>query len=262
MKILITGATGNLGSYIIKDLKDKHDLFLTDIRSPHEKQKNFKSANLADFSSIKKLCRGVDVVIHLGASSHKESPWEELLPNNIIATRNVFEAAAQMGCKRIIFASSINTVNGYPQGKPLSENITPKPPNEYGVSKVFGEALASYYADKKNISVLCIRFGRIMSTNDQALYGEDASGKPLVFLDRVIFYQDAAQLIRRCIAAPQKITFGIFSGISNNTKKRLDLSFTKKVLNYKPEYNSFKVAKDNLRALTKKPRPLKSKSLE
>src|SRR6185436_5917904 len=157
MKILITGASGNLGSYMAEELEGKHDLVLTDIRIPKHKPKHFIQADLTDFKAMKKLCKGVDVVLHFGASCSKETPWEELLPNNIIGTRNVFEAAHQAECKRVIFASSINTVNGYPEGKQIPLHAVPRPSNIYGATKVFGEALGSCYSDQKRLSVLCLR---------------------------------------------------------------------------------------------------------
>lgn len=244
MKILITGASGNLGSYMASILAKKYELVLTDIRPQKNKTSNFIKADLADFKSIKKLCKDIDVILHFGASCQKDSPWEELLPNNIIGTRNVFEAAHECGCKRVVFASSINTINGYPADYELPLKAVLKPLNLYGVSKAFGEALGSYYADQKNLSVLCLRFGRIADKCDPKITMHTAA-RGFSPIDRVIIYEDAAQLIEKCIRAPKKVHFGIFNALSDNRNKRLDISETKAILGYKPKYDSFVIAEHN-----------------
>lgn len=246
MKILITGASGNLGSYVAKELGHKYELILTDIIVPKQKSKNFKKVNLADFNAMKKLFRGVDVVLHFGASCSKNTPWEDLLSNNILGTRNVFEAAYQNGCKRVVFASSINAVNGYSEGKQIPFDALPKPPNSYGATKVFGEALGSYYSDEKNLSVLCLRFGRIVDKNDKRIKLENKDEEPFPKCDRFIIFEDALQIIQKCIVAPKKVKFGIFNALSDNREKRLDILSSKKILKYKPEYDSYKIAEKNI----------------
>ncbi len=245
MKILITGVAGNLGSYMSKDLEKKYNLVLTDIKTPKQKPENFIKTNLCDFNAVKKLCKNVDVVLHFAASCSKESPWEELLPNNIVSTRNIFEAAYMAGCKRVIFASSINAVNGYPEGKQIPLNALPKPANLYGATKIFGETLGNYYSAKKNLSVICLRFGRIVNKNDLRINIKNKKENPFPSCDRLIIYEDASQLIQKCISASMKIQFGIFNALSENRIKRLNIYETKKVLGYKPKYDSYKLAKRN-----------------
>ncbi len=242
MKILITGAAGRLGSYMAKNLQGEHELVLTDIKSPKQKTANFIKADLADFNAMKKLCKGVDIVLHFGGSCDKETPWEELLPNNVIGSRNVFEAAAEAGCARVIFASSINAVDGYAKGMNIPATALPKPPNLYGAAKVFAEAMGSYYADKRNLSVICLRFGWIADKDDKRIQTINRGEFPVPSCDRVIIFEDAAQLIQKAITAPKKIKFGIFNALSDNTNKRLDISQTEKILGYKPEYNAFIIA--------------------
>src|SRR5690606_4581175 len=108
-KVLITGAAGRIGSFITKQWVDRYDLVLSDVRQPAETYGfPFHQLNLSDFDAVKQVVAGVDTVVHLGADPSMEAPWESLLPNNLIATYNVFESAAQNGCRRVIFASSVN----------------------------------------------------------------------------------------------------------------------------------------------------------
>jgi nucleoside-diphosphate-sugar epimerase len=245
MKILITGAAGNLGSYMSGVLTDTYDLVLTDNYLPEKKPKGFIKADLTDFNAVKKLCKGVDVVLHFAASSKPNTPWEDLLPNNVIATRNVFEAAALAGCKRVVFASSLHVVGAYPDEVMDLKPTDTKPANLYGVTKLFAESLASYYATERKLSVFCLRFGWIADKNNPNILLSNIGEKPKPSCSRVIIYEDAAQLIKKCITAPARHRFGIFNALSNNRLKRLDISSTEKTLNYKPAYDAYRIAEKN-----------------
>jgi nucleoside-diphosphate-sugar epimerase len=71
--------------------------------------------DITDLVACKAACEGMDIILHLAAYP---SPFAEfydaLLPNNIQGTYNVFAAAATQRCQRVIFASSIMTMQGYP----------------------------------------------------------------------------------------------------------------------------------------------------
>ena len=59
--------------------------------------------------------------------------------------------------KRIIFASSNHAVGFYRLPNEIDNNVLPRPDTLYGVTKVFGEALGRFYADKYKLSVACLR---------------------------------------------------------------------------------------------------------
>jgi uronate dehydrogenase len=117
-KILLTGASGLIGSFCTQRwvADDCYDLVLTNIRAPKKGYDlPFHLINLADFGAVRPLCEGIDTVVHLGADPSMQATWESLLPNNLIATYNVFESAHQANCRRVVFASSVNAVIGYPE---------------------------------------------------------------------------------------------------------------------------------------------------
>src|SRR5262249_39621390 len=82
-------------------------------------------------------------VVHLAANPDPSASWESLLPDNFITTYNMFTAAQEAGCRRLIFASSIHAVWNYPREVVVKPDMPIWPENIYGVSKCFGEALAS-----------------------------------------------------------------------------------------------------------------------
>ena len=244
MKILITGAAGRIGQLLVKNLADKHNLTLTDIDKPiNTAGFPFKKANLEVFDSILELCKGQDMILHFGASPSKKAPWEKVLPNNIIGTYNVFEAAFRSKCKRVIFASSVNAVNGYPQDMQIHNDQTPNPHTLYGASKVWGEALARMYAEHKNMSIHCLRFGWVASEKEIKIRADVRNNQeePIPSPDRIITHKDTASIVKACIKAPSDIKFGIFHALSNNRWKRLDISDTSKILNWKPMDDVFEI---------------------
>src|SRR5262245_52591327 len=132
-KVLITGAAGRIGSFITAQWVDRYDLILTDVRAPKETFGfPFNQLNLSDFDGVRPLLNGVDTVVHLGADPSMDAPWDSLLPNNLISTYNVFESAHQAGARRVIFASSVNAVFGYPRDIQVKLDMPIRPINLYG----------------------------------------------------------------------------------------------------------------------------------
>ncbi|CAM3567874.1 NAD(P)-dependent oxidoreductase [Parendozoicomonas haliclonae] len=189
--------------------------------------------DVSDFASCKAACKNVDTVIHLAGVASPDSPFEQVLPVNIVGTYNIFQAAAESGVKRVIYASSAQAIEGYPLDIQVKSDMPVRPKNLYGVSKAFGESIAAYYAYQKNIESIAIRIGAFEYTHEwDELSSRDLSAwaEP----------SDLCSLIVKCIEADlTNDPFVIAHGISDNRFKRLDLSETKKVLGYEPEFDSF-----------------------
>lgn len=160
-RILMTGAGGGVGTRLRQLLpKFYPDLRLSDIKAPAdlEKSEQFMAADLADMGAVEAICDGVDGIIHLGGYS-VEGPWEPIHQSNIVGCYNLFEAARRKGVKRVVFASSNHAVGFYPRHHRIGPDVTARPDGRYGVSKVFGEALASLYADKYGMKNTSLRIG-------------------------------------------------------------------------------------------------------
>ena len=162
-KILITGISGLIGQIAYQDLKNDFDI--TGLSRRELKGIKYFRNSITELKSIIPAFKGQDTVVHLAADPSDLSPWESILPNNIIGTYNVFEAATQAGVKRIVFASSGSTIRGYERVSPYREiaegqygnvpdnfhKIThqqTRPEGLYGVAKVWGEALSRHLSDR------------------------------------------------------------------------------------------------------------------
>jgi len=162
-RVLMTGAAGGIGTMIRRPLKARYPgLVLSDLKEPAslEAGETFIPADLADPVAIEKALEGVEAVAHFGGYSI-EGSWETIHRANIIGCYNLFEAARRQGVKRVVFASSNHAVGFYPRTAKISVDVTARPDSRYGVSKVFGEAVGSLYADKHGLKVLSLRIGNV-----------------------------------------------------------------------------------------------------
>jgi nucleoside-diphosphate-sugar epimerase len=242
-KLLITGAAGRIGSFLTEQWRERYDLRLTDARQP----KNtfgfpYTQADVSDFAAVRALCDGIDTVIHLGADPRMEAPWETLLPSNVIGAYNVFEAAHQAGCRRVVFASSINAVFGYPPDQQINTQMPVNPINLYGATKCWGEALARYYSNAHKMSSLCLRFAAVSYRPGQDPNYNNRYDVSHPYIDIILTMEDLTQLVTAAVEAKDDLLFGVFHGVSNNRWKRMDLTDTRAILGYDPQDDAFALA--------------------
>jgi hypothetical protein len=225
-------------------MEDRYDLVLADIQTIQFSPRAITlKVDITKIEEVRHACVGIDTVIHLAADSRPEATWESLLPNNIVGTYNVFQSAYEAGCRRIVFASSIQVVDGYPAEISIETSMPVRPLNLYGASKVWGEALGSYYAHQKGLSVICLRLGWVERRDSGRLRPSHPD------LGKVLTGEDLVALFVASIEASDELQFGIFHGISDNRWKRLDISESRKQLEYNPHDDAFLIAEHNWRGL-------------
>ena len=220
--ILITGAAGSVGTHLRHELAGKYLLRLSDLRTlAPGKGEKFARADISKMADALRITRGVDAIVHLGGYS-VEGPWEGILSANIIGCYNVFEAARRNGVKRILFATSNHAVGFYPRSETIDHRVYIKPDGRYGVSKVFGEAMGSLYADKYGMQVFNMRIGNV---NPAPIDKRRLS----IWLSP----RDLAQLVSIGIEHPD-IRFEIVYGVSGNTRSWYDNANAYR-LGYRPQ---------------------------
>ncbi|MGB1011872.1 MAG: NAD-dependent epimerase/dehydratase family protein [Thiolinea sp.] len=160
-RLLITGAAGGIGKMIRPHLTDLAEtLRLSDINDLGDAAANEEliACDLGDEAAVHKLVAGCDGILHLGGIS-VEDRFDKILNANIQGVYNLYEAARANGLPRIIFASSNHTVGFHQQDKHLDANANLQPDGLYGVSKCFGEAMASMYHNKFGQETAIVRIG-------------------------------------------------------------------------------------------------------
>ena len=226
LRVLITGAAGNIGRTLRRHLRGRYGLLrLTDIAAQEAAGPGEEVArvDIRDIAAVEDSMRGIDCVIHL-AGVPEEDSWERILPLNIEGCYNVFEAARRQGVLRVVFASSNHAVGFHRRETFIDTQVQPRPDGRYGVSKVFGEAVARLYADKYGLSVACLRIGS---------FRPDDRPSESRHLLTWISHRDMAQLAMRCVEHPQ-YHFVVVYGVSNNLRNRWD-NTPAKFLGYRPQ---------------------------
>ncbi len=230
--VLVTGAAGNIGSYFAQHSHQKYALRLmvqsSDQTDHIQGLGELVVGDLGDLDRLKEICQGIDTVVHMAANPDPSATWDDLLQANIIGTYHIFVAAKAAGCRRVIHASSIHAVSGYPPDVQVKTTEPVNPGDLYGVSKCFGEALARYMAEQEGLSAITLRIGAFQPLD--AARDEDS----IAMLDAFVSQRDLNQLINRCIDV-DNLRFAIFHGLSNNRFKRLDISDARELVGYEPQ---------------------------
>jgi uronate dehydrogenase len=158
MTLLITGASGTIGSCLAADLAAQGiPLRLLDRRPPDTEAPvgtEFVQADLRDQAAVHEAAAGCSAIIHL-AGLTQEGPFAEMIEHNITGTHHVLEAARRQHVPRVVLASSHHVTGLNPIGTPQPA----APDSFYAVSKVTAEALGHLYAHKTAMRVVAVRIG-------------------------------------------------------------------------------------------------------
>lgn len=192
-RLLITGAAGGLGRVLRPRLASlARVLRLADIApiADPDPRDEVMSCDLANPAQVDAMVSGCDGILHLGGIS-VEAPFGPILNANILGLYNLYEAARRHGQPRIFFASSNHTVGFWKQTDRLGPDCTFRPDTLYGVSKVFGEALARMYFDKFGQETALVRIGSATAQpENHRMLGSWLSHNDLVALVEAVFRAD------------------------------------------------------------------------
>lgn len=229
MRVGVTGGTGFIGQYLIRDYGENYD-FVIPVRdkSRTAKAKIDERFVESDYTvdSLKRILQGCDAVIHLaGKCMHNSSQsirMEDYLIT-VMMSACVFEACRENEIKNIINASSRAVWSEQTELDTLNETGFPRPGNGYGVSKLCGEVLAEFYNDIYGMKIKSYRIGEVCGLDlsrgmlnpfwkvllDASLYGKTIPiyGKGLGGRD-MIYVKDVT---RALIEGLDKDTKGIYN---------------------------------------------------
>ncbi len=245
-RVLITGAAGKLGPILRRGLAAHFDLRLTDV-VPIADASDMVVGDMNDPAVLDRAMAGVDAVVHLAAQSWGGDFEHDIVPRNIVGLYNIYEAAARNGVPRVVFSSSVRTVEGYnpllpdelpvwrenlahPVTLPITTLDPVRPDNLYGVSKVFGEALARMYADWRGVTSVCLRLGGVGPKSDESVATPRHWGIWMSDRDLVEAF--------RCGIEAEGIGCAIVFGCSANTRRWWDLERTRELIGFVAQDNS------------------------
>ncbi|MFU8870198.1 NAD-dependent epimerase/dehydratase family protein [Natronococcus sp.] len=169
MTVLVTGATGGIGSWTIDRLADEgHDVVGVDVERPPGTRVNaqFYAADLTDQGQTWELVQTVrpDTVVHCASIPYMGvKPGTETFRNNVMCTYNTLVAAGTVEAD-VVWTSS-ESIYGTPFAQevwlpdyfPIDESHPYRPEDAYGLSKVVGEQIAQMAVRRYGISVVSVR---------------------------------------------------------------------------------------------------------
>ena len=221
--ILLTGAAGTLGNQLRESLSKSCSILR--ISDKTNLVQNFKNeeiyqANLTSKKEMLDLTKNIDCVIHMGG--YIGDNWEEVLDANIKGMHNLYSSCKSNNVKRIIWASSVHTVGFYARSEVIDSKVPTRPDSNYGISKVFGEALAQLYWDKYKLESVSLRiYSCLEKPNDHRA------------LSTWLSYDDLRCLIIACLNS-SNVEHSIIFGVSNNDSLLIDNKYAKHI-GYKPK---------------------------
>jgi len=209
MNILITGSGGVIGSVLREGLDHKITHF------------DLPEFDARDYGQLLEQAKGHDAIVHLAWDTATDNfKSDHLNPDNTLKSFNVYRAALEAGVGRVIMASSVHAdrfterdITGL-----LKPDALPLPDSPYGAGKVMMEALGRYYADAKDLEVVCLRFGGVNSKN---VPPEQPASERQVWLS----HQDCVALVTAALEAPSiPNNFEVIYAVSDNANRIHDTS--------------------------------------
>lgn len=197
-RILLTGVSGQLGTVVSQTLHKAGRAFrATDRVRPATPMADFHRADLLSTSACRRLVQRVDTLVHLGNISTENFPPRQCLDENVIMNRQLFQAAAEAGVRRIIFASSLQII-ALPPGQlpslPIDETTPASPQNFYSLSKQCSEQALALFCRDYGITGVALRLPTLVyAPHDKGLapWLKPRPSQGFGYLT----YQDAADLI-------------------------------------------------------------------
>lgn len=252
-RVVVTGSDGLIGRMVL-DAWRGDDRF--DVVGIARKPGSYTDilADITDLEALVQAFEGADAVVHLAATSAVSSTWDNVLPSNLIGAYNVFEAARRAGVARVVFSSSNHAIGTYEtENAPALFELDDKrvwdhtaeirPDSLYGVSKVYGEAMARYYVDHHGLKAYCLRIGGTRGIEDPThptnLWQPEHDNDPETLATRKrmravwLSERDCIQLIERCLVSDHD--WVLCYGISDNPRKFWDIEHAREALGYEPQ---------------------------
>jgi nucleoside-diphosphate-sugar epimerase len=226
MRVVVTGGSGRLGQYVIRDLfTHAHHVSSLDCVKPRECPAPTYDVDLGKFHLLVDHFKNADAVVHLArirfpyteigfdAATQK---WQftdragdaERFNLNLAITNNVLTAAEAAGVKKIVCGSSLAAYGFYypstelvPDYLPVDEAHSLRPQDPYGLSKVIGEKLCQALSQKSVIAVTSLRFSGIYTEAHRPMLLERKKNPLARGTGALWSYIDARDAARACRVA-------------------------------------------------------------
>lgn len=170
--ILVTGASGFVGSHLVSHLISKKSKVVTFSKKGSNPQLQVQNevGSIEDFKKLNDMIKKskINTIFHLAAQPIVEVGQSNPIKTfevNIKGTWNILEAARENNVQKIIIASTVHVYGDNPK-VPFKEEYFPKPSRPYETSKACADLLAQSFADTYDLPVEIPRFVNIYGPGD------------------------------------------------------------------------------------------------
>lgn len=165
MRILVTGATGFIGSVLSRRCAEAgHEIIgfghtnndWEALRATELQGAGIKVVigSVLDTALVRSTCENVDAIVHLAAAQHESKVGIDYFRKiNVDGSRILLDAAGSAGVSRFVFGSTIGVYGSRSNGLALDENSPPRPDNHYAVSKLEAEQVVRDHADRLSVTI-------------------------------------------------------------------------------------------------------------
>lgn len=168
MNILVTGGSGRIGRYVVRELVQAgHEVTSVDVMPATFPGARSLQVDLTDAGQVygALALAQAQAVVHLAAWARDGMvPDTRTYGDNVRETFHLFQACADLGIRRVISASShhvYGVVQAPPLYVPIDEDHPWRPASAYGLSKAAGEQAAAYFVAQHGLEILSFRFGGV-----------------------------------------------------------------------------------------------------
>ena len=182
MRIVVTGGSGNVGRYVVDELrKFHHEITVFDVKEPKDKDVNSVRGDMSKIDDCRKAFGGAEAIVHLAAIPHPlNDPPEKVFNINVAGTFNIHQAAADLGIGKVVQASSDSSY-GFnfrkegdvllPEYLPVDEDHPQRPQDPYGLSKKVGEEIARSFVSRYGMTTIALRICGVIYPEPESIPG-------------------------------------------------------------------------------------------
>lgn len=211
-KVVVTGGNGKTGKWVVQEfLEQGYEVVNVDVKVTPEALGNNIQVDLTDLGQVFNALTSADAVVHLAAIPRPRGYTSQVVfQNNVLSTYNILEAAAGLGIKKVVIASS-ESVYGLaysgPHYVPMDEEHPVSPIDSYALSKVLNETTAEMFNRKTGMQIVSLRIGNVMEPADYDRF-PDFIHEPQKRKNILWSYIDARDVATACRLAIEKDNLG------------------------------------------------------